>query len=132
MDRINRNANIPNIEDFLYTELSKDLSNIKNGFFPKVLKEGKDDSIVMIDVAGDIDYDRTPIKVDVYIWLCAKNNGYKNSALLKEMESKLDNIVEKFQDEQNIYLLNKKRAKAMYINDAEYSCNMITIRVTVL
>ena len=133
MDRINRNANIPNIEDFLYTEMYKILDNITIGFFPKVLKDGTDDSITMIDVANDINYDDVSIPIDVYIWLCAKNHGSsKNSSLLKTMENKLDDMIEKFQDKNNIYLLKKKRAKAMYIDDADYSCNMVTIKVTVL
>lgn len=133
MDNINKNANIPDIEDLLYIELSKKLDNIKVGFFPKAIEEATDSSFVLIDVANDIDYTYIPIKVGAYIWLCAKNAGdTKNSAALKKMENKLDDIVESFQDEKNIYLLRKKRSKAMYINNEAYSCNMVTLEVTIL
>lgn len=134
MDRFNKNANIPNIEDFLWTELrGGELGAVTIGFFPKVLQEEVDDSITMIDVADSIDYSQQVVKLNVYLWLCAKNEGNtKNSALLKSMENSLDMIIESFQDEDNEYMLSKLRAQAEYIDDVDYSCNRITIQVTVL
>lgn len=133
MDRINRNANISAIEDFLYTELMSVSDNVKIGFFPEVLKEGDDDALAMIDLANDIDLKATPIKVNAYIWLCAKNiSGTKNSYALKQMEEALDDVVSAFQDEENIYMLSKVKANTSPIDGTDFYSNVYTVQITVL
>lgn len=132
MDRFNTNANISSIEDFLFTQLAPKLDNIYIGFMSNVIEESNSDSYVLIDISSDIYYDVVTYAY-VDIWLCAKNiENTKNSSLLKSMEDKLDDVVMKFQDKSNTYLLTKVKATSVPISDAPYYCNLITLKVTVL
>jgi len=131
MDRFNKNANISSIEDFLYSQIAVVLDNVRVGFIPSALEETKDDSLVLIDIIGDINYTVVP-KVSVLIHLCAKNIGdTKNSNLLKQMEDKLDTIIESFQDENKTYTLRKVSAFTEPLGDLPYYCNVIKLQVSV-
>lgn len=131
MDKFNKDANISNIEDFLYVNLAPVLDNIYVGFVPDMLKEEDDDTLVMIDITSPIKYTTIP-KAYVDIVLCAKNAGFsKNSHKLKEMEDKLDSVIEKFQDENNIYMMRKLEATTEPFKDVPYYSNIITIEVSV-
>jgi len=133
MDKINKNANISSIEDFLYTEFFGISEKLVIGFFPEVLEEGTDDTILIIDLANGINLKTTPIKVNAYIWLCAKNEGgTKNSNALKLMEESLNEIISEFQDENNEYMLSKIRSNPSKVDDTDYFSNVITVQVTVL
>ena len=123
--------NISRIETYLHGIIDNKVSkNTYAGTLPDTIKSDWND-MVLVDCANRVsDMDGYGSAI-VLVWLYARpfENGSKNVAVMDELETKLNEVIENANDK--IYVINRRNTYSDYDSDRQWHCNIVELNVRI-
>lgn len=125
------NMNISRIETYLHGIIDNKVSkNTYAGTLPDTIKSDWDD-MVLVDCANRVSDMDAYGEAIVLVWLYARpfENGSKNVAMMDELETKLNEVIENAND--RIYVINRRNTYSDYDSDRQWHCNIVELNVRI-
>lgn len=125
------NMNISRIETYLHGIIDNKVSkNTYAGTLPDTIKSDWND-MVLVDCANRVSDMDAYGEAIVLIWLYARpfENGSKNVAVMDELETKLNEVIENANDK--IYVINRRNTYSDYDSDRQWHCNIVELNVRI-
>jgi hypothetical protein len=125
------NMNISRIETYLHGIIDNKVSkNTYAGTLPDTIKSDWDD-MVLVDCANRVSDMDAYGEAIVLVWLYARpfENGSKNVAVMDELETKLNEVIENAND--RIYVINRRNTYSDYDSDRQWHCNIVELNVRI-
>lgn len=125
------NMNISRIETYLHGIIDNKVSkNTYAGTLPDTIKSDWND-MVLVDCANRVSDLDAYGEAIVLIWLYARpfENGAKNVAVMDELETKLNEVIENANDK--IYVINRRNTYSDYDSDRQWHCNIVELNVRI-
>lgn len=125
------NMNISRIETYLHGIIDNKVSkNTYAGTLPDTIKSDWND-MVLVDCANRVSDMDAYGEAIVLIWLYARpfENGAKNVAIMDELETKLNEVIENANDK--IYVINRRNTYSDYDSDRQWHCNIVELNVRI-
>lgn len=125
------NMNISKIETYLHGIIDNKVSkNTYAGTLPDTIKSDWDD-MVLVDCANRVSDMDAYGEAIVLVWLYARpfENGSKNVAMMDELETKLNEVIENAND--RIYVINRRNTYSDYDSDRQWHCNIVELNVRI-
>jgi len=125
------NMNISRIETYLHGIIDNVVSeNTYAGTLPDTIKSDWND-MVLVDCANRVSDMDAYGEAIVLIWLYARpfENGSKNVAVMDELETKLNEVIENANDK--IYVINRRNTYSDYDSDRQWHCNIVELNVRI-
>lgn len=125
------NMNISRIETYLHGIIDNKVSkNTYAGTLPDTIKSDWND-MVLVDCANRVSDLDAYGEAIVLIWLYARpfENGSKNVAVMDELETKLNEVIENANDK--IYVINRRNTYSDYDSDRQWHCNIVELNVRI-
>lgn len=125
------NMNISRIETYLHGIIDNKVSkNTYAGTLPDTIKSDWDD-MVLVDCANRVSDMDAYGEAIVLVWLYARpfENGSKNVAVMDELETKLNEVIENANDK--IYVINRRNTYSDYDSDRQWHCNIVELNVRI-
>ena len=125
------NINISKIETYLNSIIDNKVSeNTYAGTLPDTIKSEWSDMVL-------IDCDTAIQDLDAYgsgvvlIWLYTKprGDGAKNTALMSQLERKLNEVIENAND--NTYRISRRNTYSDYDSDRKWHCNIVELNILI-
>lgn len=123
--------NISRIETYLHGIIDNKVSkNTYAGTLPDTIKSDWND-MVLVDCANRVSDLDAYGEAIVLIWLYARpfENGSKNVAVMDELETKLNEVIENANDK--IYVINRRNTYSDYDSDRQWHCNIVELNVRI-
>lgn len=123
--------NISRIETYLHGIIDNKVSkNTYAGTLPDTIKSDWND-MVLVDCANRVSDLDAYGEAIVLIWLYARpfENGAKNVAVMDELETKLNEVIENANDK--IYVINRRNTYSDYDSDRQWHCNIVELNVRI-
>ena len=123
--------NISRIETYLHGIIDNKVSkNTYAGTLPDTIKSDWND-MVLIDCANRVSDMDAYGEAIVLVWLYARpfENGSKNVAVMDELETKLNEVIENANDK--IYVINRRNTYSDYDSDRQWHCNIVELNVRI-
>lgn len=123
--------NISRIETYLHGIIDNKVSkNTYAGTLPDTIKSDWND-MVLVDCANRVSDMDAYGEAIVLIWLYARpfENGSKNVAVMDELETKLNEVIENANDK--IYVINRRNTYSDYDSDRQWHCNIVELNVRI-
>lgn len=125
------NMNISRIETYLHGIIDNKVSkNTYAGTLPDTIKSDWND-MVLVDCANRVSDMDAYGEAIVLVWLYARpfENGSKNVAVMEELETKLNEVIENANDK--IYVINRRNTYSDYDSDRQWHCNIVELNVRI-
>ena len=125
------NINISRIETYLHGIIDNKVSkNTYAGTLPDTIKSDWND-MVLVDCANRVSDMDAYGEAIVLVWLYARpfENGSKNVAVMDELETKLNEVIENANDK--IYVINRRNTYSDYDSDRQWHCNIVELNVRI-
>lgn len=125
------NMNISRIETYLHGIIDNKVSkNTYAGTLPDTIKSDWND-MVLVDCANRVSDMDAYGEAIVLVWLYARpfENGSKNVAMMDELETKLNEVIENANDK--IYVINRRNTYSDYDSDRQWHCNIVELNVRI-
>ena len=125
------NMNISRIETYLHGIIDNKVSkNTYAGTLPDTIKSDWND-MVLVDCANRVSDMEAYGEAIVLVWLYARpfENGSKNVAVMDELETKLNEVIENAND--RIYVINRRNTYSDYDSDRQWHCNIVELNVRI-
>ena len=125
------NMNISRIETYLHGIIdNKESKNTYAGTLPDTIKSDWND-MVLVDCANRVSDMDAYGEAIVLVWLYARpfENGSKNVAVMDELETKLNEVIENANDK--IYVINRRNTYSDYDSDRQWHCNIVELNVRI-
>lgn len=125
------NMNISRIETYLHGIIDNVVSkNTYAGTLPDTIKSDWND-MVLVDCANRVSDMDAYGEAIVLVWLYARpfENGSKNVAVMDELETKLNEVIENANDK--IYVINRRNTYSDYDSDRQWHCNIVELNVRI-
>ena len=125
------NMNISRIETYLHGIIDNKVSkNTYAGTLPDTIKSDWND-MVLVDCANRVSDMDAYGEAIVLVWLYARpfENGSKNVAMMDELETKLNEVIENANDK--IYVINRRNTYSDYDSDRRWHCNIVELNVRI-
>lgn len=125
------NMNISRIETYLHGIIDNKVSkNTYAGTLPDTIKSDWND-MVLVDCANRVSDMDAYGEAIVLVWLYARpfENGSKNVAVMDELETKLNEVIENANDK--IYVINRRNTYSDYDSDRQWHCNIVELNVRI-
>lgn len=125
------NMNISRIETYLHGIIDNKVSkNTYAGTLPDTIKSDWND-MVLVDCANRVSDMEAYGEAIVLVWLYARpfENGSKNVAVMDELETKLNEVIENANDK--IYVINRRNTYSDYDSDRQWHCNIVELNVRI-
>ena len=125
------NMNISRIETYLHGIIDNKVSkNTYAGTLPDTIKSEWND-MVLVDCANRVSDLDAYGEAIVLIWLYGRpfENGSKNVAVMDELETKLNEVIENANDK--IYVINRRNTYSDYDSDRQWHCNIVELNVRI-
>lgn len=125
------NMNISRIETYLHGIIDNKVSkNTYAGTLPDTIKSDWND-MVLVDCANRVSDMDAYGEAIVLVWLYARpfENGSKNVAVMDELETKLNEVIENAND--RIYVINRRNTYSDYDSDRQWHCNIVELNVRI-
>ena len=125
------NMNISRIETYLHGIIDNVVSkNTYAGTLPDTIKSDWND-MVLVDCANRVSDMDAYGEAIVLVWLYARpfENGSKNVAVMDELETKLNEVIENAND--RIYVINRRNTYSDYDNDRQWHCNIVELNILI-
>lgn len=123
--------NISRIETYLHGIIDNKVSkNTYAGTLPDTIKSDWND-MVLVDCANRVSDMEAYGEAIVLVWLYARpfENGSKNVAVMDELETKLNEVIENANDK--IYVINRRNTYSDYDSDRQWHCNIVELNVRI-
>ena len=123
--------NISRIETYLHGIIDNKVSkNTYAGTLPDTIKSDWND-MVLVDCANRVSDLDAYGEAIVLVWLYARpfENGSKNVAMMDELETKLNEVIENANDK--IYVINRRNTYSDYDSDRQWHCNIVELNVRI-
>lgn len=123
--------NISRIETYLHGIIDNKVSkNTYAGTLPDTIKSDWND-MVLVDCANRVSDMDAYGEAIVLVWLYARpfENGSKNVAVMDELETKLNEVIENANDK--IYVINRRNTYSDYDSDRQWHCNIVELNVRI-
>ena len=123
--------NISRIETYLHGIIDNKVSkNTYAGTLPDTIKSDWND-MVLVDCANRVSDLDAYGEAIVLVWLYARpfENGSKNVAVMDELETKLNEVIENANDK--IYVINRRNTYSDYDSDRQWHCNIVELNVRI-
>lgn len=123
--------NISRIETYLHGIIDNKVSkNTYAGTLPDTIKSDWND-MVLVDCANRVSDMDAYGEAIVLVWLYARpfENGSKNVAMMDELETKLNEVIENANDK--IYVINRRNTYSDYDSDRQWHCNIVELNVRI-
>ena len=123
--------NISRIETYLHGIIDNKVSkNTYAGTLPDTIKSDWND-MVLVDCANRVSDLDAYGEAIVLIWPYARpfENGAKNVAVMDELETKLNEVIENANDK--IYVINRRNTYSDYDSDRQWHCNIVELNVRI-
>ena len=123
--------NISRIETYLHGIIDNKVSkNTYAGTLPDTIKSDWND-MVLVDCANRVSDMDAYGEAIVLVWLYARpfENGSKNVAVMDELETKLNEVIENAND--RIYVINRRNTYSDYDSDRQWHCNIVELNVRI-
>lgn len=123
--------NISRIETYLHGIIDNKVSkNTYAGTLPDTIKSDWND-MVLVDCANRVSDMDAYGEAIVLVWLYARpfENGSKNVAVMEELETKLNEVIENANDK--IYVINRRNTYSDYDSDRQWHCNIVELNVRI-
>lgn len=125
------NINISKIETYLNSIIDNKVSeNTYAGTLPDTIKSEWSD-MVLIDCDTAIQDLEAYGRGVVLIWLYAKprGDGAKNTALMSQLERKLNEVIENAND--STYRISRRNTYSDYDSDRKWHCNIVELNILI-
>lgn len=125
------NMNISRIETYLHGIIDNKVSkNTYAGTLPDTIKSDWND-MVLVDCANRVSDMDAYGEAIVLVWLYVRpfENGSKNVAVMDELETKLNEVIENANDK--IYVINRRNTYSDYDSDRQWHCNIVELNVRI-
>ena len=125
------NMNISRNETYLHGIIDNKVSkNTYAGTLPDTIKSDWND-MVLVDCANRVSDMDAYGEAIVLVWLYARpfENGSKNVAVMDELETKLNEVIENANDK--IYVINRRNTYSDYDSDRQWHCNIVELNVRI-
>lgn len=126
------NLNISKIETYLNSIIDNVVStNTYAGTLPDTIKSEWTD-MCLIDCGHAIRDLNAYGQGTVLIWLYTKprGDGAKNTALMSQMERKLNEVIKNASD--STYSINRRNVYSDYDTDRKWHCNIVELNITIV
>ena len=125
------NMNISRIETYLHGIINNKVSkNTYAGTLPDTIKSEWND-MVLVDCANRVSDLDAYGEAIVLVWLYARpfENGSKNVAMMDELETTLNEVIENANDK--IYVINRRNTYSDYDSDRQWHCNIVELNILI-